>query len=172
MSHAEPLTRIHQLLARQAGSQPDAICLYEEGGGILTYAQLWQRARDAADWLAAAGVRPGHRVLMVGENCAAMIAALFGCGIIGAWPVGVNARLSAREIAAISAHAQPEITLYTSGVSGAAAAHADAAGAQPADAAAWGPGVRARRADSPTQPETGAPAAEVATVIYTSGTTG
>lgn len=34
MSHAEPLTRIHQLLARQAGSQPDAICLYEEGGGI------------------------------------------------------------------------------------------------------------------------------------------
>ena len=136
MSHSEPLTRIHQLLARQAGSQPDAICLYEEGGGILTYAQLWQRAEDAARWLAAAGVNPGHRVLMVGENCAAMIAALFGCGIIGAWPVGVNARLSAREIAAISAHAQPEITLYPSGVSGAAAAHADAAGAQPADAAA------------------------------------
>lgn len=172
MSHSEPLARIHQLLARQAGSQPDAICLYEEGGGILTYAQLWQRAEDAARWLAAAGVKPGHRVLMVGENCAAMIAALFGCGIIGAWPVGVNARLSAREIAAISAHAQPEITLYTSGASGAAAAHADAAGAQPADAAAWGPGVRERRADSPTQPETGAPAAEVATLIYTSGTTG
>ena len=56
MSHSEPLTRIHQLLARQAGSQPDAICLYEEGGGILTYAQLWQRAEDAARWLAAAGV--------------------------------------------------------------------------------------------------------------------
>ncbi|CUJ87789.1 Long-chain-fatty-acid--CoA ligase [Achromobacter xylosoxidans] len=172
MSHAEPLTRIHQLLARQAGSQPDAICLYEEGGGILTYAQLWQRARDAADWLAAAGVRPGHRVLMVGENCAAMIATLFGCGIIGAWPVGVNARLSAREIAAISAHAQPEVTLYTSGISAAAAAHAEAAAAQPAEAAAWGAGVHARRADAPTLPETGAPAAEVATVIYTSGTTG
>ncbi|MCV6803267.1 long-chain fatty acid--CoA ligase, partial [Achromobacter ruhlandii] len=89
MSHAAPLTRIHQLLARQAGSQPDAICLYEEGGGILTYAQLWQHAEDAARWLTAAGVKPGHRVLMVGENCAAMIAALFGCGIIGAWPVGV-----------------------------------------------------------------------------------
>lgn len=144
MSHAEPLTRIHQLLARQAGSQPDAICLYEEGGGIVTYAQLWQRARDAADWLAAAGVRPGHRVLMVGENCAAMIATLFGCGIVGAWPVGVNARLSAREVAAISAHAQPEVTLYTSGISAAAAAHA----------------------------ETGDAVAEVATVIYTSGTTG
>ncbi|MFY3556633.1 AMP-binding protein, partial [Achromobacter xylosoxidans] len=165
MSHPQPLTRIHQLLARQAGSQPDAICLYEEGGGILTYAQLWQRARDAADWLAAAGVRPGHRVLMVGENCAAMIAALFGCGIIGAWPVGVNARLSAREIAAISAHAQPEVTLYTSGISAAAAAHAEAAAAQPAEAAAWGAGVHARRADAPTLPETGAPAAEVATVI-------
>ena len=74
MSHAEPLTRIHQLLARQASVQPDAICLYEEGGGILTYAQLWQRAQAAAGWLAAAGVEPGHRVMMVGENCAAMIA--------------------------------------------------------------------------------------------------
>ena len=64
MSHAEPLTRIHQLLARQASVQPDAICLYEEGGGILTYAQLWQRAQAAAGWLAAAGVEPGHRVMM------------------------------------------------------------------------------------------------------------
>ena len=150
MSHAQPLTRIHQLLARQASVQPDAICLYEEGGGILTYAQLWQRAQAAAGWLAAAGVEPGHRVMMVGENCAAMIAALFGCGLVGAWPVGVNARLSAREIAAIGAHAQPEVTLYTSGVSSAAAAHAEAAGAQPADAVAWGPGVHARHAGSPT----------------------
>lgn len=172
MSQAESITRIHEVLAQQAHKQPDAICLHEEGGGTLTYWQLWRRAQDTANWLQAQGVRSGHRVMMVGENCAAMIAALFGCGVVGAWPVGVNARLSPREIDNIRQHAQPELLLYTSGVSPAAAAHAAAAGAVDADAAVWGPGVQAARAPSPTQAETGDQASEVATVIYTSGTTG
>ena len=172
MSHAEPITRIHQLLAQQAHQQPDAICLYEEGGGTLTYAQLWQRVQAVAGWLRDQGVQPGHRVLMVGENCAAMVAALFGCGVVGAWPVGVNARLSAREVDNIRQHAQPELLLYTTGISAAAADHATAADAVDADAAVWGPGVQAARASTPTPAETGALAEEVATVIYTSGTTG
>ncbi|MEN5165162.1 class I adenylate-forming enzyme family protein [Achromobacter kerstersii] len=172
MSHAEPITRIHHVLALQARQQPDAICLYEEGGGTLTYAQLWQRVQAVAGWLRDQGVQPGHRVLMVGENCAAMVAALFGCGVVGAWPVGVNARLSAREVDNIRQHAQPELLLYTTGISAAAADHASAAGAVDADAAVWGPGVQAARASTPTPAETGALAAEVATVIYTSGTTG
>ncbi|CAB3723755.1 class I adenylate-forming enzyme family protein [Achromobacter kerstersii] len=172
MSHAEPITRIHHVLAQQARQQPDSICLYEEGGGTLTYAQLWQRVQAVAGWLRDQGVQPGHRVLMVGENCAAMVAALFGCGVVGAWPVGVNARLSAREVDNIRQHAQPELLLYTTGISAAAADHASAAGAVDADAAVWGPGVQAARASTPTPAETGALAAEVATVIYTSGTTG
>ena len=172
MSQAEPITRIHEVLALQARQQPDAVVLYEEGGGTLTYAQLWQRVQAVAGWLREQGVQPGHRVLMVGENCAAMIAALFGCGVAGAWPVGVNARLSAREVDNIRQHAQPELMLYTTGVSSAAAAHAAASGAVDADPAVWGPGVQAARAAASTRAETGAQAAEVATVIYTSGTTG
>jgi len=172
MSHAESITRIHDVLALQARRLPDAICLYEEGGGTLTYGQLWQRVQDTADWLRGQGVQPGHRVMMVGENCTAMIATLFGCGVAGAWPVGVNARLSAREVENIRHHAQPELVLFTSGVSTAAAAHAAAAGASDADAAVWGPGIAAARAPSATQAETGDLAGEVATVIYTSGTTG
>ncbi|MFJ3462231.1 class I adenylate-forming enzyme family protein [Achromobacter spanius] len=172
MSHAESITRIHDILALQARRQPDAICLYEEGGGTVTYGQLWQRVQDTAQWLRGQGVQPGHRVMMVGENCTAMLAALFGCGVAGAWPVGVNARLSGREVDNIRQHAQPELVLFTSGVSTAAAAHAAAAGAVDADAAVWGPGIAAARAAEPTQPETGELAGEVATVIYTSGTTG
>ena len=172
MSHAEPFTRIHEVVALQAQQRPDAICLYEEGGGTLTYAQLWQRVQAVAGWLRDQGMQPGHRVLMVGENCTAMIAALFGCGLAGAWPVGVNARLSAREVDNIRLHAQPELLLYTTDVSSAAAAHAGAAGAQDADPAVWGPGVQAVRAATPTQAEGGDLAADVATVIYTSGTTG
>ncbi|MNQ53562.1 Long-chain-fatty-acid--CoA ligase [compost metagenome] len=172
MSHAESHTRIHDVLASQARRQPGAICLYEEGGGTLSYAQLWQRVQDVAGWLRDQGVHPGHRVMMVGENCSAMIAALFGCSLAGAWPVGVNARLSARETDTIRQHAQPELLLYTTGISPSAAAHADAAGAADADPAVWGPGVQAVRASRPTQAEAGELAAEVATVIYTSGTTG
>ncbi|WP_144636485.1 class I adenylate-forming enzyme family protein [Bordetella genomosp. 13] len=165
-------TRIHDVLARQAGRQPDAACLHEEGGGIVTYGQLWRQVQRAAQWLAAQGVQPGHRVLVVGENCLPMIMSLFACGIVGAWPVGVNARLSAREIGVIRAHARPALSLYTSGISGPAQGHADDAGASGADPEVWGPGVRVALADGPTEPETGALAAEVATVIYTSGTTG
>ena len=172
MSHAESITRIHDILALQARRQPDAICLYEEGGGTVTYGQLWQRVQDTAQWLRGQGVQPGHRVMMVGENCAAMLAALFGCGVAGAWPVGVNARLSGREIDNIRQHAQPELVLFTSGVSTAAAGHAAAAGAVDADAAVWGPGIAVARAAEPTHAETGELAGEVATVIYTSGTTG
>lgn len=172
MPQTSPHTRIHQLLAQQASRQPDAVLLYEEGGGILSYAQCWRRVQDVAAWLAREGVRPGHRVMVVGENCSAMIAALFGCSLAGAWPVGVNARLSAREIDAIGRHAQPELTLYTSGISPAARDHADAAGADQADPEVWGPGIRARRAAAPTEPETGEQAEAVATLIYTSGTTG
>ncbi|SSW63455.1 Long-chain-fatty-acid--CoA ligase [Achromobacter veterisilvae] len=172
MPQAAPHTRIHHVLAQQASQRPDAIFLYEEGGGILTYAQFWQRAQDVARWLEQQGVRPGHRVMTVGENCGAMIAALFGCSLAGAWPVGVNARLSAREIENIRLHARPELTLYTTGASPAALAHADAAGAGDAAPAVWGPGVQVSRADTPTAPEADGQAGEVATLIYTSGTTG
>lgn len=165
-------TRIHHVLARQASQRPDAVFLYEEGGGIVSYAQFWQRVQEAARWLEDQGVRPGHRVMTVGENCAAMIAALFACSVAGAWPVGVNARLSAREIDTIRRHAQPELTLYTTGVSADARAHASAAGADEAEPAVWGAGLQAVRAEAPTAPETDARADDVATVIYTSGTTG
>lgn len=172
MHQAASPTRIHHLLAQQAGQRPDAVFLHEEGGGTLSYAQFWQRVQGVARWLETQGVRPGHRVMMVGENCSAMIAALFGCSLAGAWPVGVNARLSAREIENIRQHAQPQVTLYTTGISPSARVHAETAGASEAPPAVWGPGVQAVPADASTAPETASHANEVATLIYTSGTTG
>lgn len=68
MSQAEPITRIHEVLALQARQRPDAVCLHEEGGGTLTYVQLWQRVQAVAGWLREQGVQPGHRVLMVGKT--------------------------------------------------------------------------------------------------------
>ncbi len=166
------LTRIHDVLSQQADIQPNAICLYEEGGSTVSYRQLWEHVQMAASWLHARGVQPGHRVMVVGENCTAMIVALFACSVHGSWPVGVNARLSSREVENIRAHALPELTLYTSGISASAAEHADANGAVNADASVWGSGLRYAQASSPSVPDTSELASQVATVIYTSGTTG
>src|SRR5690606_30855816 len=164
--------RIHHLLQDRAARQPDAVFLYEEDGGTLSYGAMWRRVERARDWLAAQAVRPGDRVAVVGENCAEMVQALFACSLLGAWPVGLNARLSAREVEVIRRHAEPALTLYTSRVSPAAAAHAQAAGARPADAAAWGPGNHWAPAEGRPAPERGELAGQVATLIYTSGTTG
>ena len=127
---------------------------------------------EAAAWLAGQGVARGDRVMLVGENCAAMVVSLFACSLAGAWQVGVNARLSAREVASIRQHARPRLTLYTSGVSSAAREHAETAGATPAALPAWGGGVDASLASEPPAAETGELADAVATLIYTSGTTG
>ena len=43
-----------------------------------TFAELDSSTAEVAQRLAAAGVRPGDRVLVVGENCAALVALLFG----------------------------------------------------------------------------------------------
>jgi len=164
--------RIHQLLQQRADAQPDAVLLYEEDGATTRYGQMWRRVEQARDWLAGQGVRPGDRVAVVGENCAEMIQALFACSLLGAWPVGLNARLSPREVEVILGHAEPALTLYTSRISPAAAAHAQSAGARAADAATWGPGNHYAPAAGACRPETGELAAQVATLIYTSGTTG
>ncbi|MCD0503261.1 class I adenylate-forming enzyme family protein, partial [Bordetella petrii] len=118
------------------------------------------------------GVRRGARVAVVGETCPEMIQALFACSLLGAWPVGLNARLSRREVGVILDHARPALTLYTSRVSPAAAGHAQEAGASETDAGTWGAGNHHALAGRPATAETGHLAGQVATVIYTSGTTG
>ncbi|WP_345798733.1 class I adenylate-forming enzyme family protein [Castellaniella sp. MT123] len=164
--------RIHHLLRRQALDRPGAILLHLEEGGTVTYADMWQRAQLASDWLAAQGARLGDRVMIVGENCPEMVQVLFACSVLGAWAVGLNARLSHREIEAVRAHAQPVLTLYFSRTSATAAEHAAQYAARPADASVWGAGNLWSSASDEPEAETGPLAGAVATLIYTSGTTG
>src|SRR5690606_10081008 len=120
MSLPLDLKAIHEVPEHWAQVQPDAACLYDNGKTV-SYGELWQRVERAAAWLDAQNVAAGDRVLVAGENCAAMVVMLFACSLRQAWPVGVNARLSARELDTISAHARPALMLYTSDVSSAAA---------------------------------------------------
>ncbi|HEX7386588.1 MAG TPA: class I adenylate-forming enzyme family protein [Castellaniella sp.] len=162
------------MLQAQVSTRPDTVLLCLEEGGTVTYAQMWQRANAARDWLVAQGARPGDRVMIIGENCAEMVQALFACSLLGAWAVGLNARLSAREVEAVRAHARPVLTLYFSRSSNAAAVHAEqgTGTALAAEASVWQDGNRWAPAVQRPEPETGPEASGVATLIYTSGTTG
>nr|MBF0684907.1 acyl--CoA ligase [Pseudomonas sp.] len=162
---------IHEIPAYWAGKTPHAICLYDTGATI-SYGELWQRVLSAADWLDAQGVTPGDRLLLVGENCVEMVVTLFACSLRQVWPIGVNARLSARELDTIQQHARPALSVYTSRVSAAAAQHARLAAAQPVDCSGLaGETYFARPAERP-EAETGELVPQVASLIYTSGTTG
>lgn len=139
-----------------------------------TFAALAAASRDAAGALAAAGVRGGDRVLIVGENCPELIALLFGVAGIDAWPVIVNARLSGREIDAIAGHCTPRRSVFLAAASPEAAAHAARyAAGEPLEIPGMGRALMAPRNEAGhPEPVHADPARQVAALIYTTGTTG
>ncbi len=68
-------------------------------GGALTYAELDERARRFAAFLAARGVGRGERVAILLPNLPEVALAYFGAIAAGAVAVPVNYRLSAPEVA-------------------------------------------------------------------------
>jgi acyl-CoA synthetase (AMP-forming)/AMP-acid ligase II len=163
-------SRIHHLLEWQATHAPDAIAITSAATGEMTFADWWQAAGEFANLLQKAHVQPGHRIMMVAENSAALAVALMATSLLDAWSVPVNARLSASEIARIAAHARPAATLYTHSVSTSALAHAQGKGAKEI---AVGDDRAMLVMHDATVPEAGqADAHQVATLLYTTGTTG
>ena len=129
--------------------------------------QAWS-ARLAAEY----GVRPGDRVMVLGENGPAMALFLFAVPSSGAWIVNVNARLAAREVDAIREHCGARRVLYLLEDSADARAHARRHGAAAIDAGPWGAMAISAPGDAPPEPVSGDPAHDVAALIYTTGTTG
>ncbi|MBL8651138.1 MAG: AMP-binding protein [Sphingopyxis sp.] len=66
---------------------------------VWTYAQLWDRAATLAAGFAAAGLKPGDRVVMAMSNAPAYYEVLIGAWIAGLVPAPQNCRLHAAEIA-------------------------------------------------------------------------
>jgi acyl-CoA synthetase (AMP-forming)/AMP-acid ligase II len=164
--------RVGELAGRGAERFGDAPALVEAGRG-LDYRALAAAVDHAAAELARLGVGPGDRTLIVNENCAAALVLALAATRCDAWPVLVNARLTARELEAIRAHCSPRRTFFTTEVSAEAARHAQAAGADHLPLAAVGAvAVGPRDAAAVPEPVADDPAAQVAALIYTSGTTG
>jgi len=163
--------RISDAVSYWAEHSPDRPALVE-GSSTWTYRQLASSVIRTSAWLLASSVRPGDRVMLVCENCRAFVAILFALSDIDAWPVLVNARLSAREVGEIQNHCSARRVIYTTDASSQAAEHANRHGAIMENPVDWG--TVAVGALNETAPEMNVPepAQRVAALIYTSGTTG
>src|SRR5712692_7102371 len=90
-------TRISDVLIPWSQRSPDRPALVESSG-TWTYGQLASVIAETRSWLVESGMRPGDRIMLVCENCRALVAVLLAVAGLDAWPVLVNARLSARDL--------------------------------------------------------------------------
>ena len=133
-----PPATVGDIPARWAAEDPQRLAL-ADGTTRISWKALDDARREWRDRLAAWNVRPGDRVMVVGENAPAMAMLLLAVTSLGAWIVNVNARLSAREVAAIREHSRARRVIYLTGVSADARAPAQAdSGAQALDGGPWG----------------------------------
>jgi acyl-CoA synthetase (AMP-forming)/AMP-acid ligase II len=164
--------RLHELVARRATEAPDHLALIEAGGS-WSYQELDAAVTATRAWLVEQGVRGGDRVMLVNENCRAVVALLLAVTSLDAWIVMVSARLSDSEIDQIRDHCAPRRILYTTDAAPRAAAQARRHGAAMDVAAPCGR-IAVGPLDPATLPEPVEAASDrqVAVLIYTSGTTG
>ena len=164
--------RISDVIKPWSERSPERPALVE-ASVTWTYRQLASAVFDSQRWLRDSGVRQGDRVMIVCENCRPFVAILLALTGLDAWPVLVNARLSAREVDEIRGHCGARRVIYTTSVSPHAREHAKRHGAIIQEAAGLGPiaiGPLNERVDpEPIDTEV---TQRVAALIYTSGTTG
>jgi len=165
-------TRISDIVTPWATSTPERPALIESTG-TWTYGQMSAAISETRAQLVTLGVRPGDRVMLVCENCRAYIALLLALGSMDAWPVLVNARLSAREVDLIREHSGARRVFYTTTVSPHAREHAKRNEAEIRELAPIGQiAVSALHENTTPEPVESDAAANIAALIYTSGTTG
>jgi long-chain acyl-CoA synthetase len=164
--------RISEIIKPWVERSPDRAALVEDSG-TWSYGQLASVIAETRVWLRDSGVRPGDRVMIVCENCRAVVAVLMALAGLDAWPVLVNARLSGREIEIIRDHCGARRVIYTTTVSPHAREHARQQGAviaEPAGLGLIGIGPLYQQVEpEPLDPDE---ANRIAALIYTSGTTG
>jgi acyl-CoA synthetase (AMP-forming)/AMP-acid ligase II len=166
-------SRICDVVEPWARLSPDSPALVE-ATGTWTYGQLDVVTRETQTWLRGLGIRPGDRVMIVGENCRAFVAILLAAASLDAWPVLVNARLSAREVDEIRDHCGARRVLYTTGISAHASDHAARHGATVGVHHGFPGAIGVGPLNATVEPERISEdiTNRVAAVIYTSGTTG
>ncbi|MFC3614444.1 class I adenylate-forming enzyme family protein [Lutimaribacter marinistellae] len=160
------MAKWHDYLGDQVAARPDARALRDSGGADWTYGALDRAVEALGAELVNAGVQAGDRVLILAENSAAAVAALFACSRMAAIAVPVNARQTPAEIDRIIGHAAPAAVLFTSAISADAQDHAARMGASEITGDFGRMHIAARAGDPDPDLR------EVAVILYTTGTTG
>ena len=163
---------LHDVMDRQPQRSPESIAVVDDGGG-WTYRELHDCVDEVAAGLAALGIRPGDRMMIVSENCRALAALVLAASRVKAWAIVANPRLSPRELEQIRSHSGTRRMFFTAGVSREAANHAAQYQAEIGNLGPLGQiGVSAPNDAAMPEPVERDPADQVAVLIYTSGTTG
>jgi acyl-CoA synthetase (AMP-forming)/AMP-acid ligase II len=168
---ADTTTRISQPALGWAKDTPDAPALVE-GERRWSYREFGAAIEEAAALLRTLDVRPGDRVMLIGENGLALAAFILAVAHIDACAVLENARRAALEVDGIRAHCDPRMVVYLVGNSPDAAAHAARHGAVARDLARIGHVAHSPAARSSAPDPVAGSQADVAVLIYTTGTTG
>ncbi|MGA4841722.1 amino acid adenylation domain-containing protein [Streptomyces sp. G45] len=161
-----------ELVRAHAMRRPDAVAV-ESRGGVLTFRQLWCRARLVADALEECGVGPGHRVALWADRTAGAVTGALAVMALGAAYVPIDPAHPGDRAAAVLAGADPAALVH------------DGAGGTGLLPAVDVPvlDVRAVTAEATGAPGTGRTVAEpperalpgpedIAYVVFTSGSTG
>jgi long-chain acyl-CoA synthetase len=164
--------RISDLVEPWAERIPEQLAVVDSSGA-WTYRELSEAISETRAWLGQQHVRCGDRVMIVCENCRPFVAILLALAGLDAWPVLVNARLSAREVDEIRDHCGARCVIYTTQVSAQAREHAKRHGAAFLELPRLGPiAVGALNESVEAEPLASQLSERVAVLIYTSGTTG
>jgi fatty-acyl-CoA synthase len=100
-------------IGHHADLRPDAVALIDDGRDLsITYAQLEDRVRRLAAWLAANGVGDGDRVAFLAGNTTDTFEALFACAKLSATFVPLNWRLAVPELGFIVDDCRPRVLIY------------------------------------------------------------
>ena len=110
-----PVYSLADIIRKRSAVTPQAIAL-TEAGQLTSFAELDQRSSQVAralqrKALPAGGVRPGDRVAYIGASGPEFAEVMYGAAKCRAIFTAVNNRLSAREVLAILADAEPRVVV-------------------------------------------------------------
>lgn len=147
---------LHEVIAPHPEHAP---AIRDDAGATLTYGALRHAVDALASGLVDLGLRPGDRLMLVGENCAAYVVAILAASQVGAWVMPINGRHKPLELQNILDHSGARLILMTD------ASHAAHFAAQPFGAY-W-----TAQFDATPEPKGDTAQTRVAAMMYTTGTT-
>ncbi|MVW77824.1 class I adenylate-forming enzyme family protein [Bordetella sp. 02P26C-1] len=168
---APALNRLADCLVHWARVRPTQLAL-SDAKVAWTYAALAERVEDAKAFLCELGLKPGQRVMLVGENSAALATLVLAAGKLDLWAVMENARRAVLEVDAVISLAQPRRVLYVLDASADAAVHAQRHGAVQETRSFGTVAVGKEDHSSMAEPVYPESHRQVAALIYTTGSTG